>query len=65
MRRVGKQLVLEGHGEVTEVLPFVFLKDGHLTYDRFAFVSSYWSAPCTSQIWKKAGLSGPPGMFEI
>lgn len=45
MRRVGKQLVLEGHGEVTEVLPFVFLKDGHLTYDRFAFVSSYWSPP--------------------
>jgi len=42
MRRVVKHLVLEGHGEVTELLPFVFLKDGHLTYDRFAFVSSSW-----------------------
>lgn len=40
MRRVGKQLVLEGHGEVTEVLPFVFLKDGDLIYDRFALIAS-------------------------
>lgn len=42
MRRVGKQLVLEGHGEVTEVLPFVFLKEGDLIYDRFARIKSAW-----------------------
>ena len=43
MPRVGTQLKLEGHGEVTEVLPFVFLKDGNLVYDRFAMISPYFA----------------------
>jgi hypothetical protein len=59
MQREGTKLVLEGHGEVTEVLPFVFLKDGNLVYDRFAFISTSFARPRpyeepTEEIWRAA-----------
>ena len=59
MQREGTSLVLEGHGQVTEVLPFVFLKQGNLFFDRFAFVSTSFGEPrpCegpTGEIWLAA-----------